>query len=122
MATWTAIGWLLVAVLALAAGLLGGLLLVSWRSRRQWIHSIKYVIDRLRVAEADLRHLEEDLYVLKIHLQRRGQLDDEDLSELRRELIDRPRQLEAERQELLKEASKHGVSERLVKDVPDILQ
>ena len=120
MAGSPVLGWVLILVLALGAGFVGGAILLHWQSRRLLVRSTKYLLDRLKVAETDFARLTEDQAVLTEYLRRRGLLDDEDLLALRRELIELPRQLEAERNELLKEAVEKGEEERIVKNVPDI--
>jgi DNA polymerase III delta prime subunit len=107
--------------LALVALMLSLLLYWYWRNRRQLDVSTKYLLDRLRVAESDIHRLKEDLFVLREYLSRKGLLDDDDLATLRRELIELPRQMEAERAELLKGVLEKEEEERLVKNIPDTL-
>ncbi len=121
MGAWTTVGWMLLVVLALGAGFFFGVLLLHWYNRRQVAGALRYFLDRLKVVESDLRWMSENEYVLKELLKIRGLLDDEDLIELRRELIERPRQIEAERAELIEQAQDEDVAERLVKDFPDTL-
>ena len=121
MGAWTTVGWMLLIVLALGAGFFIGVLLLHWYNRRQLAGALRYILNRLKVVESDLRWMSENEYVLKELLKSRGLLDDEDLIELRRELIERPRQIEAERAELIEQAQDEDVAERLVKDFPDTL-
>ena len=121
MTPWTTVGWIMLVVLALGAGFFIGALVLHWYGRRQLVGSLKYILDRLKVVEAELRQMGESEYVLLELLKSRGLVDEEDLAELHRELIERPRQLEAERAELLKRAQDDDVAERLVRDVPDTL-
>jgi len=121
MASWTTLGWIVLVVLALGVGFFIGAFLLHWYSRRQLVGSLQYILDRLKVVEAELRQMAENEYVLRELLKSRGLVDEEDLAELHRELIERPRQLEAERAELLKRAQDKDVAERMVKDVPDTL-
>jgi hypothetical protein len=114
-------GWVLLTVLAVGSGVIGGALLHYWRQRRQLADSTKYLLDRLKVAESDINRLQEETFLLREYLNRRGLLDEDDLAVLRRELIELPRQLEAERDELLKGALKKDEEERLVKNIPDTL-
>jgi len=114
-------GWVLLTVLAVGSGVIGGALLHYWRQRRQLADSTKYLLDRLKVAESDINRLQEETFLLREYLNRRGLLDEDDLALLRRELIELPRQLEAERDELLKGALKKDEEERLVKNIPDTL-
>ncbi len=119
MALSEALGWVILAVVSLGSGFLGGALLIQWYNRRQLVRSTEYLLDRLKVLENDLHHLVENQVVLTEYLRRKGFVDDEDLIILRRELIDIPRQLEAEKNELLKNALDNGKKEQIIKDVPD---
>jgi hypothetical protein len=119
MQSWSAMGWLLLLVLALGVGFFLGALVLHWLGRRQIVGSLTYILDRLKLAEYESRRSEENQRVLVELLRRRGLVDDEDMAELRRELIDRPRQLEAERAELLEQAQSEEVAERLIKNVND---
>ncbi len=87
----------------------------------QLADSTKYLLDRLQVAESDINRLQEETFLLREYLNRRGLLDEDDLALLRRKLIELPRQLQAERDELLKGALKKDEEERLVKNIPDTL-
>jgi len=121
MQSWSAMGWLLLSVLALGVGFFLGALVLHWLGRRQLVGSLTYILDRLKLAEYETRRGDENQRVLLELLRRRGLVDDEDMAELRRELIDRPRQLEAERAELIEQAQSEEVAERLVKNVNDTL-
>lgn len=121
MASWTSLGWMILVVLALGAGFFIGAFVLHWYGRRQLLGSLKYILDRLKVVEAEMRHMGENEIVLLEFLKSRGLVDEEDLAELHRELIERPRQLEAERAELLMRAQDEDMAERLVKNVPDTL-
>lgn len=121
MESWTTIGWALLVVVALGAGFFLGALTLHWYGRRQMIGSLQYILDRLKLVETDLIRMSENEYVLVELLKSRGHFDEEDLVELRRELIERPRQIEAERAELLQRAGGDDVAERIVKDIPDTL-
>jgi len=115
------IGWVLLLVLAMGLVTITVTLVVTWRKRKGLVDSVKYLLDRLQVAESDLCREREELLVLKEYLRRKGLLDDEDLAILRRELIDIPRQREAEKEELFKEALGEGDKDRLIKDTPDTI-
>lgn len=115
------IGWILLLVLAMGLVAISVTLAVSWRKRKGMVDSVKYLLDRLQVAESDLCREREELLVLKEYLRRKGMLDDEDLAMLRRELIDIPRQREAEKEELFKEALGEADKERIIKDTPDTI-
>ena len=115
------IGWVLLLVLAMGLVAITVTLVVTWRKRKGLVDSVKYLLDRLQVAESDLCREREELLVLKEYLRRKGLLDDEDLAMLRRELIDIPRQREAEKNELIKEALGEGDKERIIKDTPDTI-
>lgn len=121
MDSWTTVGWVLLVVLALGGGFFIGAVVLHWYGRRQVIGSLQYMLDRLKVVESDLRRAGENEYVLREALKQRGVFDDEDLADLRRELIERPRQVEAERAELLRQAVDEELADRVVKDVPDTL-
>ena len=84
--------------------------------------SLKYVMDRLKKLEVDLRRVDEDMLVVRARLRQRGLMDDEDSAELRRVLVELPRQRKAERLELVEVARQHGLAERVVSDTPDTLQ
>jgi hypothetical protein len=115
------IGWILLLVLAMGLVTITVTLVVTWRKRKGLVDSVKYLLDRLQVAESDLCREREELLVLKEYLRRKGMLDDEDLAMLRRELIDIPRQREAEKEELFKEALGEGDKDRIIKDTPDTI-
>jgi hypothetical protein len=115
------IGWVLLLVLAMGLVTITVTLAVTWRKRKGLVDSVKYLLDRLQVAESDLCREREELLVLKEYLRRKGMLDDEDLAMLRRELIDIPRQREAEKEELFKEALGEGDKDRIIKDTPDTI-
>jgi hypothetical protein len=115
------VGWVLLIVLALGLVAITVTLVVTWRKRKGLLDSVKYLLDRLQVAESDLCREREELLVLKEYLRRKGFLDDEDLAVLRRELIDIPRQREAEKEELIKEALGEGDQDRIIKDTPDTI-
>lgn len=115
------IGWVLLLVLAMGLVTITVTLVVTWRKRKGLVDSVKYLLDRLQVAESDLCREREELLVLKEYLRRKGMLDDEDLAMLRRELIDIPRQREAEKEELFKEALGEADKERIIKDTPDTI-
>jgi len=115
------IGWILLLVLAMGLVTITVTLAVSWRKRKGMVDSVKYLLDRLQVAESDLCREREELLVLKEYLRRKGMLDDEDLAMLRRELIDIPRQREAEKEELFKEALGEADKDRIIKDTPDTI-
>jgi len=115
------IGWVLLMVLAIGLVTIAVTLVVTWRKRKGLLDSVKYLLDRLQVAESDLCREREELLVLKEYLRRKGLLDDEDLAMLRRELIDIPRQREAEKEELFKEALGEGDKERIIKNTPDTI-
>ena len=115
------IGWILFLVLAMGLVTITVTLVVSWRKRKGLVDSVKYLLDRLQVAESDLCREREELLVLKEYLRRKGLLDDEDLAMLRRELIDIPQQREAEKEELFKEALGEADKERIIKDTPDTI-
>ncbi|MBW1810682.1 MAG: hypothetical protein JRJ87_20990 [Deltaproteobacteria bacterium] len=115
------LGWVLLTVLAVGSGVIGGAMLHYWRQRKQLADSTNYLLDRLKVAESDINRLQEETFLLREYLNRRGLLDEDDLALLRKELIELPRQLEAERAELLKGALKKDEEERLVKNIPDTL-
>ena len=115
------IGWILLLVLAMGLVTITVTLVVTWRKRKGLLDSVKYLLDRLQVAESDLCREREELLVLKEYLRRKGMLDDEDLAMLRRELIDIPRQREAEKEELFKEALGEGDKDRIIKNTPDTI-
>ena len=115
------IGWVLLLVLAMGLVTITVTLVVTWPKRKGLVDSVKYLLDRLQVAESDLCREREELLVLKEYLRRKGLLDDEDLAMLRRELIDIPRQREAEKEELFKEALGEGDKDRIIKDTPDTI-
>jgi hypothetical protein len=115
------VGWVLLLVLAMGLVTITVTLVVTWRKRKGLVDSVKYLLDRLQVAENDLCREREELLVLKEYLRRKGLLDDEDLAMLRRELIDIPRQREAEKEELFKEALGEGDQDRIIKDTPDTI-
>jgi hypothetical protein len=115
------VGWVLLLVLTVGLVAITVTLVLLWRKRRGLLESVKYLLDRLQVAENDLCREREELLVLREYLRRRGLLDEEDLAMLRRELIDIPRQREAEKNELIKEALGEGDKERIVKDTPDTI-
>jgi hypothetical protein len=115
------IGWVLLLVLAMGLVTITVTLVVTWRKRKGLLDSVKYLLDRLQVAESDLCREREELLVLKEYLRRKGLLDDEDLAMLRRELIDIPRQREAEKNELIKEALGEGDADRIIKNTPDTI-
>ena len=115
------IGWVLLLVLAMGLVTITVTLVVTWRKRKGLVDSVKYLLDRLQVAESDLCREREELLVLKEYMRRKGMLDDEDLAMLRRELIDIPRQREAEKEELFKEALGEGDKDRIIKDTPDTI-
>jgi hypothetical protein len=115
------IGWVLLLVLAMGLVAITVTLMVTWRKRKGLLDSVKYLLDRLQVAESDLCREREDLLVLREYLRRKGLLDDEDLAMLRRELIDIPRQREAEKNELIKDALAEGDTDRIVKNTPDTI-
>jgi hypothetical protein len=115
------IGWVLMLVLAMGLVTITVTLVVTWRKRKGLLDSVKYLLDRLQVAESDLCREREELLVLKEYLRRKGLLDDEDLAMLRRELIDIPRQREAEKEELFKEALGEADKDRIIKDTPDTI-
>jgi hypothetical protein len=115
------IGWVLLLVLAMGLVAITVTLVVTWRKRKGLVDSVKYLLDRLQVAENDLCREREELLVLKEYMRRKGLLDDEDLAMLRRELIDIPRQREAEKEELFKEALGEDDKDRIIKDTPDTI-
>jgi hypothetical protein len=115
------IGWILLLILAMGLVTITVTLVVTWRKRKGLVDSVKYLLDRLQVAENDLCREREELLVLKEYMRRKGLLDDEDLAMLRRELIDIPRQREAEKEELFKEALGEADKERIIKDTPDTI-
>ena len=115
------IGWILLLVLAMGLVTITVTLAVTWRKRKGLVDSVKYLLDRLQVAESDLCREREELLVLKEYLRRKGMLDDEDLAMVRRELIDIPRQREAEKEELFKEALGEADKDRIIKDTPDTI-
>ena len=108
-------------VMALGVGFLIGALVLHWAGRRQLVGSLQYILDRLRLLESDLSRLRDSEHVLSELLKVRGLVDEDDLIELRRELIERPRQIEAERAELLQRAEGEDMADRVIKDVPDTL-
>ncbi len=112
---------MLLLVLAMGLVAITVTLVVTWRKRKGLLDSVKYLLDRLQVAESDLCREREDLLVLREYLRRKGLLDDEDLAMLRRELIDIPRQREAEKNELIKDALGEGDTDRIVKNTPDTI-
>lgn len=118
---WTVLSWALFSILLAGLGFLGGTWLVSRRGSSHLGTSIKYILDRLKVAEIDLSRLVEEIYVLKEHFRRRGMVDDEDLELLRRELIEIRGQLEAEKNELLRGGLPEERKDRLVKNTPETL-
>jgi hypothetical protein len=115
------VGWVMLLVLAVGLVASTVTLVVTWRKRKGLLDSVKYLLDRLQVAESDLCREQEELLVLKEYLKRKGLLDDEDLAMLRRELIDIPRQRNAEKEELIKEALGEGDQDRLIKNTPDTI-
>jgi hypothetical protein len=115
------IGWVLLMVLVVGLVAITVTLVVTWRKRRGLVDSVKYLLDRLQVTENDLCRERDELLVLKEYLRRKGILDDEDLAMLRRELIDIPRQREAEKEELFKEALGEGDQDRIIKNTPDTI-
>ena len=80
-----------------------------------------YLLDRLGVLESDLRRASEDIFLIREYLYRKGLVDEEDLALLRRKLIELPRQMGAERAELIRGAIEKDKEEQLVKDIPDTL-
>lgn len=116
MSSWTTVTWLVLLVLALGVGFTFGAMLLHAYGRRQLISSIKYILNRLKVVESDLRHTSENGFVLKEIVKGRGLFDEEDFIELRRELVERPRQIEAERAELLRHAQVDETDPLSVKD------
>jgi hypothetical protein len=115
------IGWVLMLVLTMGLVTITVTLVVTWRKRKGLVDSVKYLLDRLQVVESDLCREREELLVLKEYMRRKGLLDDEDLAMLRRELIDIPRQREAEKEELFKEALGETDKDRIIKDTPDTI-
>ena len=115
------VGWVLLMVLALGLVAITVTLVVTWRKRKGLLDSVKYLLDRLQVAESDLCREREELLVLKEYLRRKGLLDDEDLAMLHRELIDIPLQREAEKEELIKEALGEEDQDRIIKNTPDTI-
>jgi len=114
--------WLLLMFASLGIGFFAGAFLLYWRTRKQFVLALHYLLGRLKLLETEIRQLSEDDLVLTEALKSRGLMDEDDIRDLRRELIDRPRQLEAERAELLENAFDEEIAERLVKDFPDTLQ
>ncbi len=115
------IGLVVFILVAILCGIVAGAWVYTLRSRKELIDSVNYLMDRLIVAESDLQRMRDNQEVLNEHLKRRGLLDDDDLTALRREIIDIPQQLEAEKNELLKEAIDADKKDRLVKNIPDTL-
>ncbi|MBW2702619.1 MAG: hypothetical protein JRF33_17505 [Deltaproteobacteria bacterium] len=122
MAVWTILGWVVLTLAMMGVGVVVGGALVVWYQRGRWMGSLKYVMDRLKKLEADLRRVDEDMLVVRARLSQRGLMDDEDSDELRRILVELPRQRKAERLELVEVARRHGLAERVVSDTPDTLQ
>ncbi len=114
--------WLLLVFAALGIGFFAGALLLYWRTRRQFVLALHYLLGRLKLLETEIQQLSEDDLVLKEAIKARAMMDEDDIRDLRRELIDRPRQLEAERAELLENTFDEDIAERLVKDFPETLQ
>jgi hypothetical protein len=121
MGSWTTIGLAVLVLISLGVGFLIGALVLHWVGRRQLLGSFQYILDRVQLVESDLARLSDNGHVLSELLKARGLVDEEDLIELRRELIERPRQIEAERAELLQRAEGADISERVIKDIPDTL-
>lgn len=113
--------WLLL-IASLGLGFFAGALILYWRMRKQFVLALHYLLGRLKLLETEIQQLSEDGLVLKEALKARGLMDEDDMLHLRRDLIDRPRQLEAERAELLENTLDEEMAERLVKDFPETLQ
>jgi hypothetical protein len=111
----------LLLVLTMVIGILTGLLFYSFKNRKQMYLSIQHLLDRLKVAETDLRRSYDHQKVLREFLRRKGILDDEDLAMLHRELIEIPSQKEAERNELLANRLDEENDGYLVKDIDDTI-
>ncbi|HOX44826.1 MAG TPA: hypothetical protein PK668_14600 [Myxococcota bacterium] len=120
MDSWTAMGWVILGVLLVGVVLLVAGVLLTWQGRRQLAGSLKYLLDRLGVVEADVRQLDEALALLQAQLRRRGLVDEEDLREVRRELVEQ-HQREAEQQELVRRLAEPELAARLVKNPSDTL-
>jgi len=115
------LGWILLVFMALGSGVLGGAILLYLSRRRRMVDPTSYLLDRLGVLESDLRRASEDIFLIREYLYRKGLVDEEDLALLRRKLIELPRQMEAERAELIRGAIEKDKEEQLVKDIPDTL-
>ncbi len=115
------LGWVLLVFMALGSGVLGGAILLYLSRRRRMVDPTSYLLDRLGVLESDLRRASEDIFLIREYLCRKGLVDEEDLALLRRKLIELPRQMEAERAELIKGALEKDKEEQLIKNIPDTL-
>ena len=102
-------------------GILGGLLLLYRHNYNKLFGSMKYMLNFIKVVETDILKLKEDVYLIKEYLHRKGLLDEEDLDLLRKELIEKPRQLEAEKEELLAKAVDQEREGKVIKNTPDTL-
>jgi hypothetical protein len=115
------LGWVLLVFMAIGSGVLGGAIMLYLNRRRRMIEPTNYLLDKLGLLESDLRRASEDIFLIREYLYRKGLVDEEDLALLRRKLIELPRQMEAERAELIKGALEKDKEEQLVRDVPDTL-
>lgn len=120
--SWSIPVLVVVAVLVVFTCLQLILWLVLRQQRRQMLMGLHYMLDRLAVSVCDLQRLSEDLLVLREVMERRGLLDAEEFMSLRRELVDIPRQRQAEHAELLEGVIDDDDMGRLVKDFPDTVQ
>jgi len=119
---WSILVIVVVVALLVSACLLLPLWLMLRVQRRQLLVGLHYMLDRLAVTGCDLQRLAEDLLVLREVMERRGLLDADEFTRLRRELVDIPRQRQAEQAELLEGVVDEEELGPLVKDFPDTVQ
>lgn len=118
---WNLVGWVMlsVSVLALLSG--AGLWLIALGERRAGAAARRYLVDRLELLQKDLERSVEDVRVLTEALRRKGLLDEDDIAALRRDIIERPRQWQAEQAELLRATPPAKSDQVVLPDSPETL-
>lgn len=118
---WNLAGWVMLSLslLLLLSG--AGLWLFAQKEHRAGAAARRYLVDRLELLQKDLERAAEDLRVLTEAVRRKGLLDEDDIAALRREIIERPRQRQAEQAELLRAAPPAKSDQVVLPDSPETL-
>ncbi len=119
---WHLVGWMVLAsTLAVGVSLLCAWLILR-SARQQMVSAVHYLFDRITLLGTEVQRISEDMLVLKEMLERRGLVDSDELARLHQEIIEIPRQRQAEHEQLLDAVKDEDKKERMVRNVPDVLQ